>query len=249
MGYQTYFSGSVTIEPPLNEDETSFLQDFNHTRRMHRTGGPLYVKGESMMGHHLGPDIDKVLDHNSPDPDQPGLWCQWVPNDDGTVLEWDENEKFYYSADWMEYIVNKLLSPAAKPYIQVHLNEDERLKSFTCDHVVNGEIYADGEESDDLWKLKVTDNLVEALEARLTYGDEEPEVVPPTEAELREALRSIAGVTGGVGPGESIHPFHGYTFEITSVGVDVLDGGGTYVATKVTLEKAVELVIGSDWAS
>jgi len=26
---------------------------------------------------------------------QPGLWCQWIPSDDGTAIEWDGGEKFY----------------------------------------------------------------------------------------------------------------------------------------------------------
>lgn len=193
MGYTTEFSGSVSIEPPLNADEISFLKDFNESRRMHRSGGPLFVKGEGQYGQGNGPDA--VHNHNDPDPDQPGLWCQWVASDDGTELMWDEGEKFYYATEWMEYIVNSLLSEAARPYIDQHINEDERLKNFTCDHVVNGVIYADGEESDDVWKLKVTNNLVEYIEAYTAYADDEPEVKPPSEAELRAALQSLGART------------------------------------------------------
>jgi len=153
---------------------------------MDRTGGPLFVKGEGAYGQGAGPD--EVLNHNGSDPDQPGLWCQWIPSDDGTEIMWDDGEKFYYSAEWMAYIV-RLLSD--KAYIQAHINEDPRLKNFTCDHKVNGEIYCDGEESDDNWKIKVTDNVVETIEAKTIYGDEEPEVPPVSEAELRAALQSL----------------------------------------------------------
>lgn len=169
MGYTTFFSGSVTVTPPLNEDEISFLEDFNKTRRMHRANGPLFVGGE---GWHKHDNPDEVYDSNRPDPDQPGLWCQWIPSEDGAEIEWDEGEKFYDSADWMHYIVHQLLAPTARPYIDQHVKEDPRLKSFTCDHVVDGEIYAEGEESDDRWKLKVTNNVVEVVEASIAYGDE-----------------------------------------------------------------------------
>lgn len=168
MGYQTYFSGEVSIEPPLNEHEISFLQDFNKTRRMHRTKGPLFIKGTGPYGQ--GHD-DDILNFNAPDPDQPGLWCQWTPSDDGTMLAWDQGEKFYYAERWMKYIIENLLAPSARAYIGLHLDEDERLKHFTCDHVVDGEIYADGEESDDFWKLIVDNNVVKVANGIMDYAD------------------------------------------------------------------------------
>src|SRR5690349_23867728 len=85
MGYTTYFNGSIDIVPPLNEDEISFLKDFATTRRMHRANGPLFVKGEGHYGQGHGPD--EIYDSNRPDPDQPGLWCQWVPSEDGTYID------------------------------------------------------------------------------------------------------------------------------------------------------------------
>lgn len=219
MGYTTDFSGSVDIQPPLNEDEISFLDDFNRSRRMHRTKGPLFVKGSGMMGQ--GSDAD-VLAYNNPDPDQPGLWCQWVPDEyadpEGSGLTWDGGEKFYNAAEWMEYIVNRLLSPAAREYVDKHKDEDPRLASFTCDHVINGTIEAEGEESGDLWQITVTDNVVDTTDGKVVYG-------------LGDAL-----------PGEHVHEFHGWTFEITSVGVDVRTSDGPYVLTKVSLEEAVDFV-------
>ena len=189
MGYTTYFSGDLSIEPPLNADEISFLNDLAETRRMDRTKGPLYVKGSGYMGQEKDDDI---TNYNSPHPDQPGLWLHWRPSSDGTSLEWDGGEKFYHADDWMRYIIEDLLAPSAKSYIQQHINEDERLKSFTCDHVLNGTIYADGEESEDYWKIVVTDNDVQVLDGVIMYGDEEPTVGPD---EVEAAIRSITGKT------------------------------------------------------
>ena len=36
---------------------------------------------------------------------QPGLWCQWTVNNDGTELIWDEGEKFYYYTEWIQYLI------------------------------------------------------------------------------------------------------------------------------------------------
>ena len=42
---------------------------------------------------------------------QPGLWCQWVPTEDGTGIEWNGAEKFYAYVEWLEYIVEHFLKP------------------------------------------------------------------------------------------------------------------------------------------
>jgi hypothetical protein len=163
MGYTTNFGGSVTIEPPLNEDEISFLQDFNETRRMKRKNGPLFIDGSGNFGQNRLPDIE---DFNSPHPDQPGLWCQWVPDDAGRALAWDGGEKFYNSVEWMEYII-RLLSDME--YVAAHSDEDARLAGFTCNHVVNGVINASGEEPGDVWRLLVQNNVVTRHEAKLVW--------------------------------------------------------------------------------
>ncbi len=186
MGYTTEFEGRVTIEPPLNEHEVSFLKDFNETRRMIRRNGPLFVKGSGFWGQ--GHD-DDVIEFNMSSGDtpwstsrlpadwreyheengQPGLWCQWIPIDDGAALAWDGGEKFYDAEEWMRYIIDKLLAPSASDYLMVHDAEDPRLAKFTYDHVLNGVIHAEGEEQGDVWRLIVTDNLVARKSATLTW--------------------------------------------------------------------------------
>lgn len=164
MGYTTEFEGHVTIEPPLNEHEVSFLKDLAETRRMNRTRGPLFVKGTGYAGQ--GRDED-VIDFNSPHPDQPGLWCQWEPVDDGTI-EWNGAEKFYASEEWMGYIAI-LLGRGGQSYVRDHIDEDDRLQYFTNDHVLNGVIDAQGEEAADRWRLVVEDNVVTRQSARIVW--------------------------------------------------------------------------------
>lgn len=45
------------------------------------------------------------------EPGTPGIWCQWVPTEDGQGIEWDGNEKFYAYVEWLDYIVKKFLTP------------------------------------------------------------------------------------------------------------------------------------------
>jgi hypothetical protein len=158
MGYTTEFEGKVDIVPPLNEAEIAYLNKFSDTRRMDRTKGPYYVDGTGLCGQ--GRDND-IIDFNNPPPGQPGLWCQWVPTDDGTAIEWNGSEKFYCADAWMRYIIDHFLSPTAVA--------KNTLDFLQANHVVNGEIEASGEDSDDHWKLIVKNNKVLVKQGRIVY--------------------------------------------------------------------------------
>ena len=149
MGYHTEFQGQITIEPPLNEQEIEYLNKFNMTRRMSRKNGPYFVDGTGEFGQ--GKDSD-IYDYNRPPSGQPGLWCQWRPTVDGTAIEWDGGEKFYESAKWMQYIIQHFLMRGAFAAYQ--------LPFLQANHVLNGVIYAEGEEQGDVWELHVVDNEV-----------------------------------------------------------------------------------------
>jgi len=153
MGYTTYFYGSVSVEPPLNETEVQYLRKFSYSRRMHREKGPYFVDGEGFRGQ--GPDPD-ILDQSQPSIGQPGLWCQWLPTDDGNEIVWDEGEKFYYAPEWMKYLIQHFLAPGAI----ASLSGDPQFADFTFNHTVNGVICAEGEESSDRWDLIVENNVV-----------------------------------------------------------------------------------------
>lgn len=159
MGYTTEFSGSINVDPPLNEAEIDYLKRFAESRRMKRKNGPYYI-GTGSSGQDQEPDIE---DYNRPPDGQPGLWCQWVPNDNGTEIEWDGGEKFYNSPEWMQYIIDHFLAPGAKA--------KSELPFLQANHVLNGEIEAQGEESDDRWLLVVKDNKVTTKAGRIVYGD------------------------------------------------------------------------------
>lgn len=160
MGYDTEFRGYVTIDPPLNTDERSYMKDFCESRRVRRLDGKPYV----ITRNH-----DDVESQNGPPEGQPGLWCDWRVSDDGMIIEWSGMEKFYNADQWMRYLIDHFLSPGA--YAQQDTDQDLRLGNFTFNHIVNGVIYAQGEDPDDKWMLSVENNAVYVSEAIIQYGE------------------------------------------------------------------------------
>jgi len=153
MGYSTDYTGQVRVDPPLNKTEITYLLKFAETRRMHRSSGPYFVDGGGDFGQAREAD---VIDYNEPPSGQPGLWCQWVPTDDGASIEWDGGEKFREGALWMKYLIEHFLMEGGC----AQLAGSDYFNDFTFDHVVNGVIEAQGEKADDHWDLVVENNIV-----------------------------------------------------------------------------------------
>lgn len=153
MGYTTDFTGSISIDPPLNEEEIEYLKKFRGTRRMNCSQGPYYVD----RGGDYGQDSnDKgIVSYNQPPLCQPSLWCQWIPTDNGESMVWDEGEKFYESVEWMQYLIDHFigLSSAAKDEL-----------TFLMPHKLSGRIEAQGEEYGDRWVLVVEDNIASRVD-------------------------------------------------------------------------------------
>jgi len=175
MGYTTDFSGQFEIDKPLAPEHLAYLEAFNGSRRVTRNakiaeglpdpvrlaaGLPIGVEG----GYYVGSAADNYVqtedasinmnrgDYNYPPKGQPGLWCQWVPNDGGTAIEWDGGEKFYDYVPWLNYLIEHFLKPWG--------------------YVLNGEVGWQGEESGDVGKIIVKNNDVRVLRGRIVFEDE-----------------------------------------------------------------------------
>lgn len=168
MGYTTDFEGRIEIEPALNDLEIRYLIRFSETRRMDREKGPYFIGGAGYAGQDCGPD--EIYNYNKPHSSQPGLWCQWLPTEDGTALVWNGAEKFYEAAAWMQYLMDHFVGcvPAAKE----ELRELTDVGDFLQGHVCNGAISAQGEEPSDMWLLEVKDNQVFVQDLVLTTSGE-----------------------------------------------------------------------------
>jgi len=158
MGYTTVFEGEFAVEPQLSPKHREYLLEFAGTRRMRRDEAlarllpdvvreavelPVGPEGGYFVGAGgvAGQEMDRsVLDYNRPPMGQPSLWCQWIPGYEGRVIHWDGGEKFYNYVEWLQYLVDNFLRPWG--------------------YRLNGEVEWSGEETRDVGRLVVRDNMV-----------------------------------------------------------------------------------------
>lgn len=161
MGYSTDFTGRIEIDPPLNQSEINYLTKFSYTRRMKRTQGPYFVAVDVDGAE----DEKGVINFNEPPKPQPSLWCNFEPTEDGTALVWNESEKTQCGKEWIQYLIDYFLQA------NDHLVADActYFKDFTFNHVCNGELIAQGEDPDDIWKIVVKDNVVTVKRGRVVF--------------------------------------------------------------------------------
>lgn len=107
MGYNTEFEGAFHIDKPVDDATYKLLQGLASTRRMKRQLTGYGTEGE----FYVQADESAVIDSNEPPSTQPGLWCDWAIQPDKTTLQWNENEKFYYYVEWLQYIIQRILVP------------------------------------------------------------------------------------------------------------------------------------------
>ena len=167
MGYSTDFTGEFILDQPLTNAQVLYLSKFSETRRMCRdealtakrpdpireaVGLPVGRDGGYFVaeGGWAGQDDgDDVTDYNCEPFDQPGLWCHWVPTNDGEAIEWDGSEKFYNYVEWIEYIIEHFLKRWGR--------------------TLNGEVEWSGEDDDDRGKIVIEDNSVTTRVARIVW--------------------------------------------------------------------------------
>lgn len=146
MGYSFVFEGAVSVHPPLNMSEVRYLRRFSESRRMERNSGPYMCDS-----HPDAADSPDVRDANQPPFDQPSLWCQWEPTEDGREIRWNGNEKFTAAEKWMLYISQAFLAPGAR--LSGELSEPvadryyaPEFEDFSFNHSLDGLIEVTGED-------------------------------------------------------------------------------------------------------
>lgn len=155
MGYTTEFSGALYTNKPIPKWLNDFLDDFARVRHMDRDvekikelypnwkekcfNGDLGAGGQYFVGSTNDYGDPSVLDINKPAQGVPGLWCQWVMEDD-TTLVWDGGEKFYDYVEWLEYLIKHFFAPSG--------------------YALDGDISWQGEDPGDFGVIHVNNNLV-----------------------------------------------------------------------------------------
>jgi len=87
MGFSTIYLRPFHFDRPLAPEHAKELLDFSETEHEDADGNP---------GGNGKPET---------------YYCQWIPTADGTGLEWDKNEKFYFGTDWLVYLIDRFIKP------------------------------------------------------------------------------------------------------------------------------------------
>lgn len=101
--------------------------------------------GQFDLDKQLSLDDYNILKHMGEDyedskPGQPDSYCQWVPTEDGRGIKWNEGEKFYKYEEWLQWIIDHVLSPRG--------------------YILTGSVAYQGEEVGDSGMLVITDGKV-----------------------------------------------------------------------------------------
>ena len=93
--------------------------------------------------------ILRFLEYNDPPPSQPGLWCQWIVEDDQLI--WNGMKKVYDYTEWLKYLIEHFFKPLG--------------------YTLNGSVEYQGEESSDFGKIIVENNVVKLKGGKKIYED------------------------------------------------------------------------------
>lgn len=172
MGYTTDFSGSFSVHPALSAEHEAYLEAFAGTRRMRRDAAKTEQRPDPVReaaglpvgdegGYFVGAggtsgqewDAEDIVNSNDPPAGQPGLWCQWAPDDGGQSIGWDGGEKFYSYVEWLEYLLEHFLTPWG--------------------YELNGVVEWQGEDSDDRGRILLERSQVRVQRGFTVYEDVE----------------------------------------------------------------------------
>lgn len=168
MGYHTEFEGQFNLDRSLSPEHKAYLERFAKTRHMLWNESQLpsipdpvreaaklppglfgiYFTGitdtsisDTSSTHNGKPAYHPaLLNYNLVPAGVPGLWCQWIPDQNGTAIEWDQGEKFYNYIEWLQFLIQHFLSPWG--------------------YLLNGKVQWRGEDPTDRGTIEVQNNDV-----------------------------------------------------------------------------------------
>ncbi len=213
MGYSTNFEGEFKLDKPLSGAHAAYLRKFSKTRRMRcdsqmlarqsACGDPERLMVDLRLGdeggYYVGSDkwgSPHILDYNTPPKGQPGLWCQWIPNETNDAIVWDGGEKFYNYAKWLAYLIEHFLAPWG--------------------YTLNGAVTFQGEDQSDFGQIGVVDNYVVVTDGVRSL---DLETVPELLAKVQLARHDYLWAVLSLSPPAPVD-------QRTVIGVDIIVGLG-----------------------
>ena len=161
MGYTKEFKGVFKFNHPPSEYMIKYINSFSKSRRMKRDveliksndpdwekysfkgnlgiEGEYYIKDNEYFFDNKDPSI---INFNIPPKTQPGLWCQWIINENGDLC-WDGVEKFYNYIEWLRYLIDNF-------FVKENL-------------ILNGKVEFQGEYDDDKGTIEIEDNKIKLI--------------------------------------------------------------------------------------
>lgn len=175
MGYSTDFKGCFRFQKEVSQEMEDYINRFAATRHCQmdmdyiRQNMPEDIVKYSFFGdagkdgqfiatekyedepqflqNKANGEPSPYKDYNETPDGIPGLWCQWVIEDDASgekVLCWDGGEKFYNYVRWLKYLIGNFFAPQG--------------------YILNGKVIWQGEDIDDRGKIEVINNVVKTTE-------------------------------------------------------------------------------------
>ena len=133
MGYNTEFFGRFNTSKELTKEQIEYLIMFSESRRLKRDPTkiskqknvnkrclellkilnlPIGKEGEFYCGKEDYNELNEsIINYNHNPTTQPGLSCDWIPNEDGSSIIQSGMEKFYEYVEWIEYMIESFFKP------------------------------------------------------------------------------------------------------------------------------------------
>lgn len=161
MGFSTKYLGHLDIHPSLNDSEAEWLRAFAAIDRR------LYSEPYEVAMNPRALEFDRIQRRRSGDGDDafkslvardgtPYPHLDWRPCPEGCCLAWDGTEKSRMAEETLQYLVDHFLRPGA----HARLDSRPEFEHFTFDHVVNGIIAAERDDTRELFLIVCEDNAI-----------------------------------------------------------------------------------------
>ena len=174
MGFSTKYLGRLDIEPRLNPAEVEWLSAYAEIDRRYFSD-PYEVpmnprafvieqerrRDQERQRLRSGKKRRGVATRDfttlSPGDGSPHPHLDWKPCPSGCCLDWDSRtEKSRMAEEWLQYLIDHFLRPGAK----ARTSGRPDFERFTFDHVVNGTIAAERDDTRQLWLIRCKDNEI-----------------------------------------------------------------------------------------
>jgi hypothetical protein len=173
MGFSTTFLGRLDIEPRLNATEVEWLTAYAELDRRYFTDPyevPMNPRAFRLERERETQDqrprsgqkgsvaaARDSLTSLTPRDGSPYPHLDWKPCTDGCCLRWDSRtEKSRMAESWLQYLIDHFLRPGA----MARTSGRPDFAEFTFNHVLNGVIAAERDDTRELWLIHCRDNEI-----------------------------------------------------------------------------------------